>query len=885
MPARSKARATPQQDLNTPDTEAKTTPQSPEAALMAAAGGGNQAVLAMMGGGDGGNGGNGGAGEPAPHGRGPAQALGGFLSQMERSFGIDGLELIDGPAGAAGVGSEAVATIQGAKVFLSPVFAQLPREKQEEVVAHEVAHGGQKESENPSGGEAATEADAQQAAEAALMGRPAQLALGAAPQDAQDYSLREAWSDVSGAASAVGGAIMDWGLDQINNAADLLTYIGAVGEEAAKVLIDQLIAHKEEIIISFITANPLNGLVVYIVKKLPSETVQSWFAALDLETAGKVIAALAAAGIIATLAPAIFALGTAAFPLLKELQGPAIAALWNVAPDDMKAYAAHLLVEGWPVGLGVAFDAMVGATFGYPVFLDGEAFFEVSHFSEGNFKLKRGGSLTGGLDTGVGAGGFVGIGGDGKGGGKGGGSGEGGLGVGGEVGAQARAGLQVKVLQEFDFPVKTDNAFAAFLIGVTNSDMTTSMSILSQLTPVVGRVNPMGYNTMTKMEVKGVADANAGAFGGVRTAGANTQQGGSTWNNQDGARDNGTTNWWQRWASASVFARIRAEAGVGMEMRNKEFTVNDGGERVPSVMEVDVYGEASAALAIVHAVPVISQALPQVPSFDGGVGIKATWTLRGAPNDTEPQISEPTWRLYGKTGELDRYQGAASETSIALSNLNPETFASIESFLANIQAGSTFKRRFSLGTTLGRKYVLAAQRQGGFNVLLPAEYTRYGFRIEGYLDLEAELSAEQVRSIFRSITSVVSSYADGGAPLQQLYTDVLSFLSTGRGPAHVTAELTNVANSVLRGLKTLHMHGLVGLSVAAGAKISAGAKARLQGRIGGQLTMDQNLLTWAQGEVTVSDIESLIKNAVAAGTGATEIEGSDTSSAPTGDGG
>ena len=883
MPARSKARATPQQDLSAPDVEAKTTPQSPEAMVMAAAGGGNQAVLAMMGGS-----GGGGAGEPAPDGRGAAQALGGFLSQMEASFGVDGLELIDGAAGEAGVASDAVATIKGTKVFLSAAFGQLPQGKQEEVIAHEVAHGGQKQSENPGGGEAATEADAQQAAEAALMGRPVQLALGAAPGDAQNYSLGEAWDDVSGAvggaASAVGGAIMDWGLDQINNAADLLTYIGAVGEEAAKVLIDQIIAHKEEIIISFITANPLNGLVVYIVKKLPLESVKSWFAALDLATAGKVLAALAAAGIIATLAPAIFALGAGAFPLLKELQGPAIAALWNVAPDDMKKYAAHLLVEGWPVGLGVAFDAMVGATFGYPVFLDGEAFFEVSHFSEGNFKLKRGGSLTGGLDTGVGAGGFVGIGGDGKGGKGGGGGGAGGIGVGGEVGAQARAGLQVKVLQEFDFPVKTDNAFAAFLIGVTNSDMTTSMSILSQLTPVVGRVNPMGYNTMTKMEVKGVADANAGAFGGVRTAGANTQEGGSTWNNQDGARDNGAANWWQRWMSASVFARIRAEAGIGIETRNKEFTVNDGGERVPSVMEVDVFGEATAALAIVHAVPVISQALPQVPSFDGGVGIKATWTLRGGPNDAEPQISEPTWRLYGKTGELDRYQGAASETSIALSNLNPETFESVESFLSNIQAGSTFKRRFSLGTTLGRRYVAAAQRQGGFNVMLPAEYTRYGFRIEGYLDLESELSAEQVRSIFRSITSVVSSYADGGAPLQQLYTDVLSFLSTGRGPAHVTAELTNVANSVLRGLKTLHMHGLVGLSVAAGAKVSAGAKVRLQGRVGGQLTMDQNLMSWAGSEVTVADIEALIKNTVAAGTGATELPGTDSSGAPSGDG-
>ena len=53
MPARSKARATPQQEQSAPDVEAKTTPQSVEAMVMAAAGGGNQAVLAMMGGGGG----------------------------------------------------------------------------------------------------------------------------------------------------------------------------------------------------------------------------------------------------------------------------------------------------------------------------------------------------------------------------------------------------------------------------------------------------------------------------------------------------------------------------------------------------------------------------------------------------------------------------------------------------------------------------------------------------------------------------------------------------------------------------------------------------------------------------------------------------------------
>lgn len=853
------------------DDGAQSVGLDPATAMQSAAGGGNafaQSILGLGGG--------------PPSGKGGFKGdLGSFLARMEGAFGTSfgDIRLVDGPQGESGVSSGAAATTRGDKIFVGADFAAMPEAGQEVVLGHELAHVRQKQGQGAQGNGAAAEEDATRAADAALRGQPADPQVSAAPSTAQDISLGEAWDavkkttgdvvdTVSDTASAVGDAIVNWGIEQIGNVQDLIACIAELGEEKAKWIIDQLVTHKVEIVLSFITMNPTTGLLVYILRKLGADKIGTWFAGLDMKTAAKILAAAAAVGALALLAPALFALGAAAGPILKELGGPTIALLWSIAPDEMKKYAAQLITETWPVGLGMAFDGAIGATFGYPVFVDAEAFFEIAHFTQGTFKLRRGGTLAGGLDAGVGAGGYVGLGG-GK---KGGGQGEGGVGIGAEAGAQVKAGLKVKVHQEFEFPMQEDNAFAAMLVAITQADTSTSMTVLSQLTPVVAKVNPISYNTMTKLEIKEFAEGNAGAQAGLRTAGANTQEGGSTWNNQEGARDNGAAKWWQRWISASVFGRIAGEAGVGFEVRNKEFTPDSDGVRVPSVMEVDAYGEASAALAIVHAVPLISQALPQMPNFDGGVGIRATWTLRGGPQDSDPQITGPVWALYGKTGELDRYQGSASETSIAVGELNAETFSSVEKFLANIRGGSTFKRRFFLGTTLGRRYVNAANRQGAFNVMLPAEYKAYGFRIEGYLDLESTLSADQVRSIFRSITDVVDTYNAGGAPLQQLYTDILTFLSTGTGPAHVTRQLRSVADTLLKGLKTLHMHGLVGLSVAAGGQLSAGAKVRLQGRVGAQITMDQSLLEWAGKEVTVSDIEALI-NGTVSGENAVEIPG------------
>jgi hypothetical protein len=803
--------------------------------------------------------------------------VGGFLAKMETIFGtsFQDVDVVRGEQARGNVRPGAVATTAGNTIYLGELFARLPIPQQEHALAHELTHVVQQSAGGGPGGHA--EADADAAASAAVAGKTPDVGAGITPGAAHDITLGQVWDSTGGAALGWAGDRLsdagEWALDRITDAGQLVAYIGRFGESLGRRAIDWLAEHRVEIVVSFLTLNPSTALLVYALRKLPAERIAAWIRSIDVKQAGRIVGIVLLAGAVVVIAPAVTALGPAALPLLKELSGPALVLLWRYAPEGMRELLKTKLVESWPVGVGLELDGAIGATFGYPIYLGAEAFFSVSHFVRGGFKLRRGGILRVAADTGVGAGGFVGLGGGGSSGrggdggaGGGGGGQRGGLGIGAEAGAQAQAGIKTMVIQEFDFPVAEDDAFLSFVITTLQADQSTSMTVLSGLSTGFRRVNPMSYNTSTRFEVKGYGEANAGASAGLRTGGADTQQGRDTWTRDQGARDNGSANWWQRWMSVGIFGRLTAEAGMGVEVRNSEWQQNAEGVRVPGKMEVSLYGEGQVGASIATTVPVIGAALPNF-NWAPGVGVRAKWTLTGTPTDREPRISEPTWEVYTKTGTDDRYDGAASETSIGISNLNAETFRSVDTFLASIRGGAQVKRRFMVGTSLGRRYFSAADRQGAFNTMLPAEYRRYGFRIEGYVDLEAHLGIDQIREIFRAITTVYRRYQSGGEPLRQLYVDVMQFLSTGRAPPEVSAQAERIANAVLAGLDKLHLHGLVGLSVAAGGQLSAGAKVRLHGRVGAQITMDYNLLQDLQtgGAITVADIKQLIENRVSGG--------------------
>lgn len=807
--------------------------------------------------------------EKASSPQGNASAL---VNRLGGGAGLDtsGLDVVQGPQGESGLDAGAIATITGNRIFFGMAFEALDETDQRKVVAHELAHWAQANTDSPVGSVESVESDADQAAQDILAGRPPGVEVGV--QDGESYNFElPSWSDVTDAVGSAAGAVLDFGLETIGSAEELLSAVLSLGEFAALRLIDTVLANKTEIALGLLLLSPPAGIAVYILTHVSPQQIRDFLTSIDPARAAMFVGLAVTAGAVTTVAAGLFLVNpTLSLTIMRELGAPVLVLLWQEAPQDFRTFCVEALTEIWPAGLGFALDVGLGATFGYPIYLGFDAFFEVAHYRAGEFKLKRGGVLTEAFDTGVGAGGFVGLGGGRDG------SNEGAVGIGAEAGAQFQAGLKQCVYQEFDFPVVEDSAFASFILTALTADMSASMAMLSPFSDQLRAVNPMSYNTKTKFEFKVFAEGNASASAGVRTGGENTQSGRQNWDNNQGSADTGQTPWWSRWMRASVFGSIMGEAGVAFEIENQEFTTDDAGVRVPSVMKVEASGEANAALTLVHAIPVISSMLPAGIDFAGGAGIKVAWTLTGNPGDELPTISDPTYSLYSKTGAgLDRYEGAGSETTISVGNMNEDTFSSLESFLSNIQGGSEFKRRFSVGSTLGRKYTRAMQRQGGFNTMLPASYRNYGLRIEGYIDLESELTADMIRGVFRGITDIVDGYTEGGEPLQQLYVDIMRLFSTGEGPAHVMTALESIINHILSGLKKLHFHGLVGLGIAGGGQVSGGAKVRLEGHAMAQVTVDQDLLQYlaADGQqVTLQDIRDLMSGAAEAASAALELE-------------
>ncbi|GDX81445.1 hypothetical protein LBMAG42_32560 [Deltaproteobacteria bacterium] len=799
--------------------------------------------------------------------------LGSFLVRMERAFGasFQGVNIKGGDAGARGAASGAVATTVGNNIFLGDAFDGLPAAKQEQVLAHELAHVAQQTKGRDSAAD--PEADAHAASADALAGK--QVAPVAAIGSGSSHNF--GMEDVSAAWDATGGAVIgavgEWAVEKINDVGMLLAFIGKFGEKAAKAAIDYLAAHKVEIVLSFLTVSPTTALLVYALGKIPTDRLVQFFKSIDPAAVAKVVGIAIAAGAVAVVALPLLALGVAAGPVLKLLGGPALMALWSHSPQRMKDILKNGLVKNWPIGLGMELEGGLGATFGYPIYVGGESFFSMSHATAGVFKLKRAGILKVAGDTGVGAGGFIGLGGK-KEGGKGSGAGGGGLGIGAEAGAQAQAGVKMMVIQEFEFPVADDNAFMAFVLQALQLSEGATANLMMSLTNDLRKVRPESYNTSTKMEAKTYGEASAGASAGIRTGVGDSPNGASTWGRNDGAGNTGTADkWWQRWLQVGIFGKLSAEAGVGFEEKNGKWTQDAEGVRVPGEKIVEFYGEAQAAAQIAHNIPFVSKAIPSV-NFAPGVGLRVRYTLTGAPGDKDPKIEGPTWQVYGKTGEDNFYQGAASETAVGMTSLDAANFKDLDTFLANVKGGVSVKRRFMVSTEIGRKYFNRADKQGAFTTMLPKEYKSMGFSVEGYLDLESKLTTDQIRSIFRAIATASSRYRQGSA-LAQLYTDVTTLLATGKGPPEVVAQLENIANILLAGVSKLDLHGVVSIGAAAGAQLSAGAKARLHLSGKAALTWDVSVLESVAkgGTVTVTDIMALLEGKTGGGAGALQVPG------------
>ncbi len=814
---------------------------------------------------------------------------GGLRGDLEGSLGasLSGVRVHTGPestAAASAMGARAFTV--GQDIHFGAGNFDPASGSGRELIAHEVAHtvqqqgGGGTSQAKPEvsqpGDRHEVEADRFAAAFSLGVGRLAPIAPGSVAGTVS--------RDTEDSGGGVGGMALDWVIDRISDASSLVSALSTVSGTMAQTVIRTISNRAPQIIESFIELNPTHALVTYAIRQIPRERVQALFARIEVAQVGRILTSLAGAGLLVAFGPMIFALDPQrARQIIRNLDSSVITPLYRAANEESKRFVTQILNEAWPIGLGVAVSAGLGATFGYPIYVGGDALFTLSRATAENFEFRRRGEARVAADSGAGVGAFYGTGGRARGGGSsaGGGQGAGGVGIGATAGVQGQAGIKMIVNQKFGFPVFEDNAFLSMLVAVSGSDTSSSFMVGRMLFDCVANVNPMLYNTSTKFEAKLYAEGNAAAEAGVRVGNEQTIEEPESWSTREGqgAANTGSSTWWSRLLglSASLTGHAGAEAGIGVEMQPHYGRDRSQG---PESIDFELSIEASAALSVVHSIPWLSSHLPQLPSLDGAMGAKVQFhATPPAQPEGDPQLQNTGMSLYAKTGETDMYQGEASETEVSLS-YDEHTFDDLDHFLASINGGIQFFRRFSVGSTLGRKYMRLAGRQHTFNAMLPSQYRAIGFTLEGYLDFKCQITVAQARAIFRTVAAAVHHGAQGDNAMQRMYTDVLAFFNTGHAPAYITSALENVANTLLSGVRELKLHGQAGLRVAAGAQASEGAKVRLHGSAGAMITLDYDILAAiGHGAITVDDIQHLIEEGVDAARGYIEMGGDDSADA------
>ncbi len=559
-----------------------------------------------------------------------------------------------------------------------------------------------------------------------------------------------------------------------------------------------------------------------------------------ITTGAKVIAAVVG---MSVLAGALFLLDHAKqHPIIGGLAEDIVLALWEAAPDAFKQFVRDIYMEIWPEGYGISLEVLAGATFGVPIHVGREAYMRVSHSSPGVFELVRGGINKVGVDVGVGVGFQAGR--------------PTGAGtranLGAHAGAQAGAGVKTLVHETYRFELVEDRAFLSLIMGVMNGLDAGADTMIDALTGQSGVLDPSAYLSSVKMEVKayaeGGAQANASLTPGMDDGSGATSSSQRFGHGQDemlSDQSRGGPGFFQRLLriQASVGAQLSAEVGGGMQISNLQRT-----EGEVTAADVDIYGEAAGVVAIGGSLPVPIP-LPQA-ALDLGVGVKASYSVQGAPGTDEAQWSEPQIFVYLKSGDMDRYVGNASETVMSLADFNQLDWDTLDAFVESM-GDVTFTKRIAVQH-------VSRRLRGELNRLpvLRRQGDTTGLQVTGAIDFQSKLSRADLQDLVGTLKGMASRR--GG--LDALKDEVVALFTTGTLPDGLLNDANEVAGALSDACTGLDAHLEVGVAGQMSASAAAGLKVRAD--VGGSatITYDVDLLRGAESavELVVDDVKELL---------------------------
>lgn len=539
---------------------------------------------------------------------------------------------------------------------------------------------------------------------------------------------------------------------------------------------------------------------------------------------------------------------------------------------------AHLvrekIKENWPRGYGVKIEGSIGATFGIPIKLTagGKVFLYRKNTTTNDeivLCLSKSGTIGAGINTGVGAGFYVG-------------SGtkknpEYGLGV--NVAAQAFAEGLVTCEMEYEFPLHDEfnpnNPPGS--IALNTNDHTVLALALSLLPMGSGaiefvgvsfvkaftdyNIDPANYLTKCRIEMDLHGNASASAMAGLKLGDQESIQ---YWSNADAPVEGAKPDWIMGKLLGLANAQLGVSADIHMchgfeytaDYYSQRFDVKTG-TRLPQTFSINLFLKGSYAVNMYAKIAVLGGNLVDLTVFGGMQGKLNFETYYNSTAQKYMARLDPVTPVNvivsGGTGDWSDYNGAAFEVGVSLRPIQqaPGTLTSTLDLVEYIY----LKKRFDLFSfvTSGAKDTLELRDKLKLFFKNKPKYVKFGMSMGAFVDVEIRTrpsailnlltEVEELFTAMRKETARKTGVPEASVDWLRVLGNFPEFIST-LSSKNVRMELKEVFFAISEAfhIENLALHTEASFAVAAGFHIAAAYKAALDLRAKVGITYDEHFV-------------------------------------------
>lgn len=375
-----------------------------------------------------------------------------------------------------------------------------------------------------------------------------------------------------------------------------------------------------------------------------------------------------------------------------------------------------------------------------------------------------------------------------------------------EIAASASAMMELTTQNQYEFPIFSDDAFVGLLAAFV--DIEAAVSVGGVLFEELQQIDPLPYLKKSKIEPKLTGEANAEASTGLRK-GKGGEDATHEWKPGEKPEEMGSGIGAMFGAQAGAAIQQLVELGAALEIEkdgNRHEVSLQLATRQVGGLRIDLPG-----------IGLLAGALPPA-AVDTGTAIKLSCWIEGLV-EKDPRMAGP-WKLklVGTTGEMDTYEGSASETEVVLATGG--ALDSIESFISSL-GEATFKRRIGIASGIGAKMLATVDHQKGFTSKLKADYQDAGVKLKGSIDLAFELDAADTQRVAHILLDVIRHMASVDDPLPELKAAAYTFVTSGALPGFIDDAASEIGGILRASFTAASYHVEVGGAVALGERLGA----------------------------------------------------------------